>query len=146
MSKYLNIILYSFIIISSIPQVYGEENQEQPIEYDEPKSLAIESNKVDVDAKNILAVVNNLVILRSFANDSFFSVNSDTSYLEAYDIEKGNRVWSHKDSGMIVSFVVVNNERIIFRNYGKITCLDVRTGKVAWSKQTLAAYSTVISE
>lgn len=101
----------------------------------------------DMDYKNVMAKVNNLVIMRSFES-SYFStdVNIRNSYLEAYDLYTGRLVWCHKGTGIIVSYIVVNDELIIYRNYQSITAIDARDGSVVWSKKTIGEYSTIVGE
>lgn len=127
MQKFL--LLFFLMLSSHALQVCGNEN---------PTYVA--------DQKNVLATTgNHIVIMRSFV-DSFFSkdVNLRTSYLEAYDVRTGEMVWFHKSKGMIVSYIIHNNETIIYRNYQYLTALDLHTGEVLWSQKTLGEYSTLI--
>lgn len=121
----------------SVGQIYGEQNTESQIE----------AHVNDVDFKNVLAKVKNLVILRSYEG-SFWGTdfNSRRCHLEAYDIQTGDLVWCHNDTGMIVSFIIVNDEKIIYRNYNKLTAIDANNGAVIWSKKTKGEYSTIVGE
>jgi len=140
MSKLLNTYLSIFLAgCFAIAPIYSIQAQDL-------EAQMTASQTTQVDAKNIMAVVNNLVILRTFDSSVIWGINSRNSYIEAYDARTGERVWFHKDSGMIVSFVVFNNEIIIYRNYDYLTALDVQTGAVLWVHQTQGEYSTVIGE
>lgn len=101
----------------------------------------------DVDYKNVLAKVKNLIILRSFESSIWGkNINSRKSYLEAYDTETGELVWCHQNTGMIVSFVVINDEKIIYRNYNGLTAISIDDGSVIWAKKTKGQYSTNVGE
>ncbi len=105
------------------------------------------NQSANVDAKNILAQVKNIVILRSFDEAIWDkNVNSRKSHLEAYDIQTGNLLWCHNDVGIMVSFLVVDNEKLIYRNYSYLTAINVRDGTVAWSKKTRGEFSTIVGE
>ena len=136
MKKLLNI---TFIIAGlSIGKVYGAQDAQLS---------TTEVSLTDVDFKNVLARIKNLVIVRSFASSFWNSnPNSRESYLEAYDIQTGDLVWCHSDTGMIVTFIVVDDEKIIYRNYQGLTAIDARNGAIIWSKQTQGQYSTYIGE
>lgn len=110
------------------------------------QSGCIEVSVSNIDKKNVLAQVNHVVILRSF-EESFWGtdVNSRKCFLEAYDIHTGNTLWIHQDYGMIVSFILVN-DRLIYRNYNYLTCIDTNTGRVLWQKKTKGEYSTIAGE
>lgn len=131
-------ILRSLLLfpVLSIGQCYGE----QDVQLQTTETLV---NHIDL--KNVLAQVKNRVIIRSF-QAGYSGVNSRKCYLEAYDIQTGDLVWSHEDVGMITSFILVNDEKIIYRNYHHLTAIDVSNGTVIWSKQTKGEYSTLEGE
>jgi outer membrane protein assembly factor BamB len=132
-------LFYTFIIGSLIiGNAYGSEIDLLPIPQQHVNNF---------DSKNVLAQVKNMVILRSF-EESFWGkdVNSRNCYLEAYDIETGDLLWRHKDSGMIVSFIIVNDKKLIYRNYYHLTAINLSNGAVIWSKKTKGEFSTIQGE
>ena len=132
MKHLLNIVMLNLIFCCS---VYSTEDAK------EFRPVA----DVQMDTKNVMAQVRDLVIIRSFNSPVLLTHNSAYSYLEAYNIHTGDLVWSHQDAGMIVSFIIVDS-KVIFRNYYHITALDVYTGAVLWTQQTKGEISTLVGE
>lgn len=110
-------------------------------------SIAAPDMMNDMDYKNVLAKVNNLVVMRSFEKSYFGSdVNIRNSYIEAYDLYTGRLAWCHPATGIIVSYLVVNDELIIYRNYNTITAIDAHNGSIVWSKPTKGEFSVIAGE
>lgn len=136
----MNKLLHTAFIVGSliVGKIYGLEN-------DQPPSTKLQVN--NIDCKNIMAQVKNIVILRSFEGSFWDSdINYRKCYLEAYDIETGDLVWCHHDVGIIVSFIIINEEKIIYRNYNHLTAINLSDGVVIWSKKTKGEYSTIVGQ
>jgi outer membrane protein assembly factor BamB len=139
----------------AIPLLWGacflNADETQQAEKQAEKEQALENKSVvcspaNVDAKNVMAQVGNLLILRTFDSSVFGSdLNARRSHIEAYDMYTGRQVWHHQDIGVIVTFLVAG-DRLILRNYDRMTALDIYTGQILWSNQTQGSYSIVAGE
>lgn len=98
-----------------------------------------------IDNKNVMGTIGNLVLIRTFEN-GVSNLNNAISYIEAYDIYTGQRHWTHRNLGMIVSFIIVNPETLVLRTYGKITAIDLYSGRTLWQRETLGNCSVVLGE
>jgi len=136
MRKLINILV--IVASLSIVKTYGAQDTQRQV---------VEVHANDIDSKNVLARVKNMVIVRTY-DSSFFGadVNDRSCYLEAFDIETGKLIWRHKNTGMIVSFINVDDDKIIYRHYNKLTAIDVNNGNVVWSIKTKGQYSTIQGE
>lgn len=108
-------------------------------------SSLLDPNSAKMDKKNVVVAVNDIVILRSF-DDSSLGVNNANAYLEAYNKYTGQRVWTVRDVGIIVSYEVIDPYTLVYRNYGRLTAVDVRTGIILWSVNTMGCYSVMAGE
>jgi outer membrane protein assembly factor BamB len=98
-----------------------------------------------MDKKNVVTSIGDLVILRSH-EEYASNLNSAISYLEAYNKYTGQRVWAVRDVGAIMTYDVVDPYTIVYRNYGRLTAVDIRTGVVLWYANTLGTVSVIPGE
>jgi len=98
-----------------------------------------------IDKKNVVVSIGDLVILRSF-EEYTGSINKAVSYLEAYNKYTGQRIWAVRDIGVIVSYDIIDPYTIVYRTYGRLTAVDIRTGVVLWYANTLGCFSIVAGE
>ncbi len=135
------LIFSSSLLLSSL----AAEMTQDEIQSIQSQSEHIEAN---YDKKNVLGISGDIIILRSFSEGSIWtsSFESRNCYIEAYNLNTGEEIWHHEDVGMIVSFLIISNQKIIYRNYNQLTCLDLYTGQTLWSKETKGYYSVILGE
>lgn len=105
-----------------------------PLDFSKPTEAHIPKTEV-------IACLDDIVIIKSHSPAAFCTIHTTYSYLEAFNKKTGEKLWTVRDVGYILSFVVADPETIIYRNYDHLTSVRIQTGEVLWKVKTEGCYS-----
>ena len=130
----------SMSVYSTDNQLY-ESSEQATSKAPMPMPPENKSAKATVPHTEVIACLDDIVIIKSHSPAAFCTIHTTYSYLEAFSKKTGEKLWTVRDVGYILSFIVADSETIIYRNYDNLTAVRIQTGEVLWKTKTEGCYS-----